>query len=346
MHEKKARLAAYSAAHFAVDFCCALLVFRVVGRCADPKALFLLYNYCAFALQMPIGLIADKWGRGAVMAALGCAVTGLAFAFTALPLMAVAVLGVGNALFHVGGGLDVLCDSGDRASALGVFVSPGAAGLFVGTMLGKGSAFPLWGALLSLAACYAVILLAERGARRGMRSDCAPFSLSGLSRPGRLIPIVCLFAVVVLRSYAGMTMQFAWKSQGYWGVAAMLAVVLGKCAGGLAMDRLGGMRAALASLGAAGVLFLIGDNPFAGTAAIFLFNMTMPITLFQVARHMSACKGFSFGLLTFGLFWGFVPMGLGLVQASSSPALLALCALSMLLMIPGLWQGKELAHAQ
>lgn len=161
MRGRLTRLTVYSASHFLVDFGCALLIFRTVSASGDPTVLFILYNYCAFALQMPVGLLADKLNRNALMAAAGCALVALGCAFSAVPLAAAAISGVGNALFHVGGGVDVLDDSGGKASSLGVFVSPGAAGLFLGTMLGKGGV-SLWivNAAMALAA-FSILLTAK-----------------------------------------------------------------------------------------------------------------------------------------------------------------------------------------
>ena len=49
----RACLSLCCAAHLAVDFACALLVW---GLLAEASALhFLFYNFCAFALQMPLG---------------------------------------------------------------------------------------------------------------------------------------------------------------------------------------------------------------------------------------------------------------------------------------------------
>jgi len=45
---------------------------------------------------------------------------------------------------------------------------------------------------------------------------------------------------------------------------------------------------------------------------IFFFNMTMPITLYLLVCKWKTMPGFSFGLLTFGLFLGFLPVYLGL----------------------------------
>jgi len=45
-----------------------------------------------------------------------------------------------------------------------------------------------------------------------------------------------------------------------------------------------------------------------GWLALFCFNMTMPVTLYLLVRRFPELSGFSFGLLTFGLFLGFLPV--------------------------------------
>ena len=72
-------------------------------------------------------------------------------------------------------------------------------------------------------------------------------------------------------------------------------------------------------------------------AAVFLFNMTMPLTLWAAARLLPGAKGFSFGLLTFGLFLGFLPVCLGSGALSLTPqAGAAACVLSFVFLLPGL----------
>ena len=66
------RLAFYSAAHFWVDLSCALLLLGVVCPEADLVRCILLYNFSAFAVQMPIGLLADRLNRNHQVAAAGC----------------------------------------------------------------------------------------------------------------------------------------------------------------------------------------------------------------------------------------------------------------------------------
>ena len=123
-------LALYSLAHFWVDLSCALLVFRTMAGREDLALCLLLYNFCAFALQMPLGLLADRLNRNGLTAAAGCGLTALAY--LPLPAVLAALLaGTGNALFHLGGGIDVLNAGEKRAAALGVFLSPGSLGLFL-----------------------------------------------------------------------------------------------------------------------------------------------------------------------------------------------------------------------
>jgi len=126
------------------------------------------------------------------------------------------------------------------------------------------------------------------------------------------IMLICLLAVVCLRSYVGATLAFPWKAEGSFALLLVISVVLGKAAGGLIADRFGALETIFASLLLCSVLFLFFKTPICGILAIFLFNMTMPITLGAVRRLMPKQLGFGFGLLTFGLFLGLIPVFLNL----------------------------------
>ena len=77
---RKPLLTLYSAAHFWVDLSCAFLVFRTMSESSDLAFCLLFYNFCAFALQMPLGLLADRFDRNGVVAAVGCVVVATASA--------------------------------------------------------------------------------------------------------------------------------------------------------------------------------------------------------------------------------------------------------------------------
>lgn len=333
-------VAVYSVAHFIVDFSCAFLMFRSIAGAPDSVLCVLLYNFCAFAMQMPLGIIADKCNRNFLFAVIGCALVGLAYALVSVPVAAVLCAGIGNAMYHIGGGIDVLNVSEKKLSALGIFVSPGAFGIYYGTLLGRGNDFSSVFILLALIAMI-VLIIAVHKAQRGRYPENALFSLAGAGSREVILAISCVFLVVCLRSYVGLALNFSWKSSGYWGTVLICAVVLGKTLGGFATDHFGLSKTSLLSLGIASFLFLFPQIPLAGVAAILLFNMTMPVTLWIVAKLLPGAKGFSFGLLTFGLFIGFLPVYLGVdVSSIASWLFPALSAASLILLLIGLRRSK------
>ncbi len=316
--------AIYALSHFAVDLGCAYAVFS--GSTAGAMG-YLLYNFFAFAVQMPLGLLADRFGKNRWFAVAGALLVALICCFPTFGTLGISLLGLGNALFHIGGGLDVLNLSGSRAAPLGVFVSPGAFGLFLGTVWGNqlGSRVPI---LLLLLFCAALMIFTP--ARRSLPQN-APLDFPKLS----MLPwAVLLFLVVALRSFGGLQAVFPWKT-GLWSWLAVAAVVLGKTSGGFLSDRLGAIRTSIGSLLLSAALFCCSGLPLCGVLALFCFNMSMPITLFALAQAMPGCKGFSFGLLTFALFLGFLPTWFG-APTIGGFAMVAVSMISLLLLIPAL----------
>ena len=281
-------IVSYSLLHFLVDGVCA---WGMLGRFVGFDEI-LIYNFCAFVLQLPLGAVLDRIGgrrTPAVFAGVGCGLT-LIGAFTN-PVL----LGLGNALFHVGGGVDVIRDGG-KCEKLGIFVAPGAMGLYLGGLL-AGRALPLLPVLIGMA----LLLLPLRG-----REESFP-------EPSQRSPVplaLCCFAVVVLRSFVGFQVVFPWKS-GWLAFAAVAAVVLGKMAGGVLAARLGARRVTVFSLTAAAVCFALGNIPVFGLCALLCFNMTMPLTLYALWRRFPRYPGTVFGSLTLALFLGFLPAAFG-----------------------------------
>ncbi len=62
----------YALAHMAVDLSCAFLMYAFVAGGEHWYIWLLAYNFCAFALQMPIGAWADRLDRNSLVAAGGC----------------------------------------------------------------------------------------------------------------------------------------------------------------------------------------------------------------------------------------------------------------------------------
>lgn len=353
----------YALVHMAVDLSCAFLVYTYVLGGEQWYLWLLLYNFCAFALQMPIGAAADRLDRNSCVAVGGCAgvLAGLLLGIAGFPTGAAIVAGIGNACFHVGGGIDVLNRSERKAAPLGIFVAPGALGISLGTMLGRaGTEAAVWiGGLLILSA---VAIRAAAGREKlWLTSGNAPFyfSVPSSAMPsGRtLMAAACFLAAVILRSYSGMIQNFPWKETlAGSGLILAGAVVLGKMAGGVLADKLGIQRTAFRSMCAAAVGFLCLVYPAAGILAVFFWNMSMPLTLWAVSKVFPGAKGFGFGLLTFGLFVGFCPAWLGgssvggpvqfgirfMAGNASSPVGMALMAVVSLLLLG--WGLKQVGE--
>ena len=312
-----------SVCHAGVDFLCALAVY---GRFMDTVPyVFFIYNFCAFALQMPLGVVLDAWTEKSGHDAY----PGLVFTLAGIGLTILGtfagpvILGLGNALFHVGGG--VLTIQQDRLSGfagrgLGVFVAPGAVGLCLGMLWGKQP----YAGLLKAGMAAVLFLLSALLCRKREQVSYTPET-----RKENHLGEVMLgaFLVVILRSYVGIAAGFAWKL----GFAAILlsavCAALGKAAGGFLSVSLGQKRMVILTLGISCLAALFSRFMGAGLLFLLMFNMTMPLTLYLAAEAIPARPGLAFGILTFALFLGYVPLLYGYRLPVSTEALCFLGAL-------------------
>ncbi|MBQ7775404.1 MAG: hypothetical protein IJ379_05730 [Lachnospiraceae bacterium] len=338
----------YSLLHMLVDGVCALAMFGYFVQGEDGHFAMLLYNFCAFALQMPLGILLDilvlqKEGHKEKRT-LGFALTGVVVTVAGAFLHPV-ILGIGNALFHIGGGVGSIQE--DRAKrwngrGLGVFVAPGAFGLYIGTLLAKKGVVNLGlavacGLLLVFSICAGMQL---RRRKDFMSADRKTSYVAQSGQTKVVILAFCCFVVVVLRSYIGMAVSFPWKQMPVLAGISVLAVVCGKAAGGFFAAKYGHMQTAVLTLILAGIGYVGLEIAPLGLAALFLFNMTMPMTLYLLICAMPEVPGFSFGLLTFGLFLGFLPEYFGVQLPLSAQALGCMGSIvSMVILVCGIWIG-------
>lgn len=354
MHQAKSTAIIYGMIHFLVDFCCAFFVFSSGALTKDFYIGFLIYNFLAFAMQMPVGLIADRIKKNYLTAAAGCL-----FVLGALVMSwlykdneivmraALALAGIGNCLFHVGGGIEVMKRSKDKATPLGIFVSPGAIGIFLGTLLGKQrETLSLVFVLLLLGAVLLLIYNSKKqqiqmeevlgteddmyGKEEVSETKAPVYLPDKVNNLGLAIgAITCFFLVVVFRSYLGMIAAFPWKDTVSSAVIALAAVFGGKLTGGFLADKWGVSKAAVGTLLASSLLFVLSDFIWAGVFALFFFNMSMPITLYLAAKVLHRQNGFAFGILTFAIFVGFLPAYAGFNRCNN----LILTGLSLISLI-------------
>ena len=305
----KTAIGLLSLIHMGVDFLCAFALYgRFIGRFAD---LFFVYNFCAFALQMPLGMLLDSLTQRAEKKY----VPSLLFTLSGILLTAAGalfsppVLGIGNALFHVGGGVLTIREDDHShfdGQGLGVFVAPGAVGLVVGMLL-KGKYFGvLWGAAAALMPLMFLLLYC-------LRKDLSTEAVEQKADTDGLPAVLLLcFLVVTLRSFAGMAISFSWKQGTFLVLLSTFALACGKSAGGFLSHIFGMRKTVVVSLLLAAVFYMFGDHAVFGIPALFFFNMTMPLTLYLLAQKMPGAPGLAFGILTFALFLGYLPVLSGL----------------------------------
>lgn len=299
-----------SLCHMGIDFLCA---FSLYHSFSERYEAFLLYNFCAFALQMPLGILIDMWSNrsnqstrpgmtfmcaGVVLTIIGSSVSHI-------------ILGIGNALFHVGGGVLVIHEDDEHeleSKALGCFVAPGAIGLILGTLYHDTYLFEMIRIIVS--SCLVAISLYAY-----MTSKEKPLQIKyrkfSFDRKELLYIIIWCFIVVIIRSLTGMAISFPWKKGNLITIISVITVASGKTIGGFLNSKYGMKKTVIATLCISAIAYLSGNNMYSGLIALLFFNMTMPITLYLLALNMSDMPGFAFGILTFGLFLGYLPVHYG-----------------------------------
>lgn len=317
-------------AHLVVDAVCVTSVLRAAppsDSLATSALLFVLaYDVLAFAGQAPLGWLVDRFGlrRGAAVLGIVLASAGLVAGSTAGSLGALVVLsaGLGNALFHLGAGAMVLAGGKDKAAPAGVFVGPGALGLGIGLLLGRRFVTTaVWPWFFALAAAVAVVLRVSPHAR----GVDAPSSVPRL-RPKAVVAIGSLLCLsVAIRSLVGTVGCDACDKTLLLAIAVPCAGCAGKLVGGFLADRFGWMELSMvALLGAAPLLAFSGGDLWLALPGLFLFQMTMPVTLVAVFRLMPRRPALAFGLPCVALIAGALPAYLPHVWRPQGTAVLAL----------------------
>ena len=323
----------YSIIHFVVDLGCSILVSNLVlqkmGLGINLFIALLLYNFFAFAVQLPIGIIADKVNKNAICSAIGCLLVAIAFGFSKFGIISCIIAGIGNAMFHVGGGIDVLNISNKKATPSGIFVSTGAMGIFLGgksASIGFNKYYIV--ILMLLISAISLFWLYNQIKGKVNNSEIKTIKLS----KNEWIAIICIFITVCIRSYVGMILSFAWKSTFIFALLSVLGVVFGKILGGIIGDKIGFEKISISLLISAICFIFSFTNPVIGIIAILLFNMTMPITLICLSNILDNNKGLAFGLLTLALFVGAIPTFVGYNQLFTKIGLFVITLISSIIL--------------
>ncbi len=325
-------------AHALVDASSALVLFRDLASSPlsdTTVALWIgLYDVLAFAGQVPLGALVDRFGLHRQAAVGGLVLTGLALLLApGVAVSAVVLVGIGNALFHLGAGAFVLATSAGRARDIGLFVGPGAVGLALGILSGP-TTLPLRLPLVILLACSAAgtlhVMKPLEASHRGLSWRLA----TGIAWVG--LGLVLL--TVVSRSLLGDTLAAAARNHSVGLTLGLaFAACLGKAAGGFAGDRFGWSATALVALVAAAPLVaMAASHPLCVLVAAVLIQATMPLTVKAVHGVLPHRPALAFGLASAALLLGAAPGLTGLGALSSSTAIVAITLGSAASLVVGL----------
>ena len=326
----------YSVTHFAVDFSCAFLLFRLVRLGSIPYERvvfsFVLYNCLAFGLEFLIGLFfnartarfAAVIGELLLAAGLLCGMS-VASDFTCVSdalearyswrlALACVFVGVGNAFFHVGGGIDSLAPNDGRYWRSGVFISTGALGLAFGMRFGNDaeSGLSFEHIFIMTIICAGIVWFfcknSARSSQKNLKNEQSGVKSEKLISNSSFWVVCVLLFVVFSRSVVGFVAPEIWKVKSlpaFSGISLAVAAFLGKFSGGFAADFSDARTYGVWALIAAIPLLEFSSRPTLFWIGVLLLNSTTAITLSAVARICGNLIGFAFGLTTLALLGGF-----------------------------------------
>ena len=292
----------YSFVHFSVEVACFYFLFSRFSTSPLWWGAALLYDALAFVSQGVIGIIADKYAKFAY------SVSGLLLILISLLLPfdypALFLIGIGNALVHIGGAQQTLKTGGGKIAPTGIFVGGGSFGVILGQLLGaQHKDLLLLIPILLILFSAAAVLFVSRKYETQEKKWCVDITSK------RSTVLIAVFAVIVtaIRAYIGYAIPTEWKKTDLQAVALFVIMGMGKIAGGLAADAIGYRKTVIISALALPFLLFGNANMWLSLIGVGLFSMTMPITISILVSRFPDLPCFSFGLTTIALFLGSAP---------------------------------------
>jgi len=313
--------------HFLVDGLCLCCTYLLTSPFNLPHlaAIFITYNLLAFLSQPLTGWMADRirhkhWMLlGAVMLlAVAVLVTPLVMSSGGESTMfaVAALLGIGNSLFHVWGGKQVVLQVGNDIRALGVFVSTGAFGLAVAIVFCSWTLLYIF--LLAIIILATAYVMTDKSESQEHIQRKEPSTLTAQPSPNpalrstltahRIIFVLAIAAFVMFRSYLGKEFSLGAANTDAMILLVGFVTLLGKMAGGWISRWMGVVKALTIILIVVLVCMLTQrfSPVLPALAGLFMINCTMPITLYLANSVLPEREGLAFGILAAALMPGYL----------------------------------------
>ena len=316
--------------HFCVDATCAAVVIHGTSNLSFSFLFFVLYNFLAFCLQPLAGILLDKvkniQPRDYIITSFILLLLGFIPEFNIWGR--VLLVGIGNCLFHTGAGTIILTSSAHKMTPLGIFVSTGAVGLFLGSLFADYSACHI---ILILALLVLIFLNLNLPIKTKL-------PLRRAFSSWQIAFLLCL--CIAIRSFMGFMPLTDFKKTPSVLLLITMGVFIGKSLGGILFDKWGIKPVVILTTILVMGLFLFSfHNPYLWTLVQMIVNLSMPITLYLMYKSMPSYPAFSFGLAA-----SFLVVGLLATFAFKSVQIPSACFLILFVLNSGiiLWSERKL----
>ena len=309
-----------AAMHLLVDgIClCTLYIMASSFRMNNILAVFLTYNIIAFMSQPFTGILVDKYKKihwilisaiaFLIFAVVGCIIltNSQSIQGKVIPLIIALLLGIGNSLFHVWGGKQIVLKTGNDMRSLGVFVSTGAFGLAVSLVFYSWSLLYLYLIILCLLAY--LYISADDG--NNVKSKIDNHEVSNDNKYSTSLVLASILAVaafVMFRSFIGETFSSDIHKNNFLIIILGAVAMFGKMSGGWIARKIGIAKTLFFDILIVAICYLLkADGLLPVLAGIYVINTTMPITLYLANHVLKGKEGLAFGILAAALIPGFL----------------------------------------
>lgn len=295
---RKISLVIYTLLHLLIDGICAYTIVNnlYIKNYNSAIIIFFLYNILAFCTQPILGMIVDKFKKKEIIYESLCAIS-IIFVLIGSSivgnwLVSTMLLGLGNSLFHIVGGKETSNRSHNKLLPLGIFVSLGALGLFIGTNIDNILVLQIFRSLSLI--CVAIMFLLPNKYKFKENTE-----IIIEKRSHKFILLIPLVLAVVLRGFVGEILIKDMLVSFTDSLILVICVCLGKILGGLFVDNFGVKKTAVVTMAVFTVVCCcFPHNKMALYIGVLCFNMSMPITLYRFTKIFPKYEGFAFGFLS------------------------------------------------